>query len=78
MIALLNMSVLGFSFVFHDKAKRTQQENLLIKGYALFLLKEGVKNRYFTVRLAVSGGVGVAARLAMTVSKCENFDPFFH
>ena len=25
----LNLSVLGFSFVFHDKAKRTQQENLL-------------------------------------------------
>ena len=29
LIALLNLSVLGFSFVFHDKAKRTQQENLL-------------------------------------------------
>ena len=29
MIALLNLSVLGFSFVFHDKAKRTQQGNLL-------------------------------------------------
>ena len=29
MIALLNISVLGFSFVaFHDKAKRTQQGNL--------------------------------------------------
>ena len=28
-IVLLNLSVLGFSFVFHDKAKRTQQENLL-------------------------------------------------
>ena len=25
----LNLSVLGFSFVFHDKAKRTQQGNLL-------------------------------------------------
>ena len=33
MIALLNLSVLGFSFVFvvfHDKAKRTQQRNLLV------------------------------------------------
>ena len=30
LIALLNLSVLGFSFVvFHDKTKRTQQENLL-------------------------------------------------
>ena len=30
MIALLNLSVLGFSFVvFHNKAKRTQQGNLL-------------------------------------------------
>ena len=30
MIALLNLSVLGFSFVvFHDKAERTQQGNLL-------------------------------------------------
>ena len=26
MIALLNLFLLGFSFVFHDKAKRTQQE----------------------------------------------------
>ena len=31
MIALLNLSVLGFSFVvFHDKAKRTQQGDLLV------------------------------------------------
>ena len=30
MIALLNISVLGFSFVFLDKAKRTQQGNLLM------------------------------------------------
>ena len=31
MIPLLNLSVLGISFVvFHDKAKRTQQENLLL------------------------------------------------
>ena len=30
MIALLNLSVLGYSFVvFHDKAKRTQQGDLL-------------------------------------------------
>ena len=29
LIALLNFSVLGFSFAFHDKAKRTQQGNLL-------------------------------------------------
>ena len=29
LIALLNLSVLGFSFVFHDKAKRTQQVDLL-------------------------------------------------
>ena len=27
---LLSLSVVGFSFVFHDKAKRTQQGNLLI------------------------------------------------
>ena len=32
MIALLNLSVLGFIFVFHDKAKRTQQGNLLEQG----------------------------------------------
>ena len=31
MITLLNLSELGFSFVFHDKAKRTQQENMLNK-----------------------------------------------
>ena len=32
MIALLNLSVLGFSFVvFHDKAKRTQQGDLLVQ-----------------------------------------------
>ena len=31
MIALLNLSVLGFLLVFHDKAKRRQQGNLL--GY---------------------------------------------
>ena len=30
MIALLNLSVLGFLLVFHDKAKRTQQGNLLV------------------------------------------------
>ena len=29
LIALLNLSVLGFSFVLHDKAKRTQQGDLL-------------------------------------------------
>ena len=29
LIALLNLSVLGFLLVFHDKAKRTQQGNLL-------------------------------------------------
>ena len=29
LIAPLNLSVLGFSFVFHDKAKRTQQGDLL-------------------------------------------------
>ena len=39
MIALLNLSVLGFSFVFHDKAKRTQQGNLLGKIVLLKLLK---------------------------------------
>ena len=35
LIAQLNLSDLGFylcSFVFHDKAKRTQQENLLDEG----------------------------------------------
>ena len=30
MIVLLNLSAFGFSFVFHDKAKRTQQGNLLV------------------------------------------------
>ena len=34
LIAQLNLSVFGFSFVFHDKAKRTQQGNLLGKGGA--------------------------------------------
>ena len=29
LIALLNLSVLGFSFVFYDKTKRTQQGDLL-------------------------------------------------
>ena len=29
LIVLLTFSVLGFSFVFHDKAKRTQQGYLL-------------------------------------------------
>ena len=29
MIALLKLSLLGFSFVFHDTAKRTQPGNLL-------------------------------------------------
>ena len=38
MIALLNLSVLGFSFVvFHDKAKRTQQENLLTRCTLIFI-----------------------------------------
>ena len=33
LIALLNLYVLGFSFVvFHDKAKRTQQGNLITHG----------------------------------------------
>ena len=32
LIALFNLSVLGFSFVLHDKANRTQQGNLL--GYS--------------------------------------------
>ena len=36
-IVLLNLSVLGFSFVFHDKAKRTQQENLLQIALTVFL-----------------------------------------
>ena len=31
LIAILNSSVLGFTFVFHDKAERTQQGNLLVK-----------------------------------------------
>ena len=38
MIALLNLSALGcsfVSFVFHDKAKRTQQGNLLVKNMKL-------------------------------------------
>ena len=30
---LLNLSVLGFSFVFQDRAKRTQQGNLLCQTY---------------------------------------------
>ena len=33
------------------------------------------KSWYFTVRLTIKGGG--SATLALTVSKCENFDPFF-
>ena len=33
------------------------------------------KSGYFTVRLTVRGGG--SAPSALTVSKCENFDPFF-
>ena len=42
-------------------------------------LREVVKNGYFTVRLTVrgGGGEGRSVPLALTVSKCENFDPFF-
>ena len=41
MIALLNLSVLGFSFVvFHDKTKRTQQGNLLLR--LLFYVKKSL------------------------------------
>ena len=41
LIALLNLSVLGFLLVFHDKAKRTQQGNLLpnIQTYHTHFLK---------------------------------------
>ena len=34
------------------------------------------KSGYFTVRLTVRRGGG-SALSALTVSKCENFDPFF-
>ena len=41
------------------------------------MLREVVKkNGYFTVRLTVMGG-SESAPSALTVSKCENFDPFF-
>ena len=47
MIALLNLSVLGFSFVvvFHDKAKRTQQEDLLMVNYIVYYIAYRVKVR---------------------------------
>ena len=37
MIALLNLSVLEFLFMFHDKAKRTQQGNLLCLFQSFYL-----------------------------------------
>ena len=38
---MLNLSVLGFSFVFYDKAKRTQQGNMLgCSGVSDYFLKE--------------------------------------
>ena len=40
-------------------------------------LRRLVKNEHFTVRLIVRGGGGSASS-ALTVSKCENVDTFFH
>ena len=42
------------------------------------ILREGVKkHRYLTVRLTARGGRGAGlAPSALTVSKCENYDPF--
>ena len=40
-------------------------------------LMQGLKNGYFTVSLTVWGEGGGAAPLALTVSKCEHFYPFF-
>ena len=42
----------------------------------LLSVREVVKNGYFTVRLTVREGWGSAPSV-LTVSKCENFDPFF-
>ena len=42
----------------------------------LYSLRGVVKNSLFTVRLTVRG-VGGSAPSALTISKCENFDPFF-
>ena len=58
MIALLNLSVLGFSFVvvFHDKAKRTQQGNLL--AFAISLVVRGgscwCRSRLLKIRHLIS------------------------
>ena len=44
--------------------------------FSCFLLGSRKEGGYSTVRLTVRGGRG-SATLALTVSKCEIFDPFF-
>ena len=46
--AQLNLSTLGFSFLFHDKAKRTQQGDLLgrYKQWAAYLYNENYDMEY--------------------------------
>ena len=53
MIALLNLSVLGFLLVFHDKAKRTQQGNLLVGHQVGEVGEEEVDQSW--VRASISG-----------------------
>ena len=65
MIALLNLPVLGFSlFVFHDKAKRTQQGNLLLL----------TPPTPFTVKRALQGiflpHAGLFIKVTQTIREC--------
>ena len=48
MIALLNLSVHGFLFLFHDKTERTQQGELLggYKQWAAYLYNENYEKQY--------------------------------
>ena len=56
---------------YFDKSFREYQEGFSANG-----IREGVKKSgYSTVRLTVRGRGG-SATSALTVSKCENFDPF--
>ena len=44
------------------------------KGFLCWVMEGVKKSGFFTVSLSVWGG---AASSALTVSKCEHFDPFF-
>ena len=76
-LAQLNTHLLSNNFIVK------QQHGILISPLGSFVfdnfildIRRGVKNEYFTVRLTVRGGG--AAQSAVTISKCENVDPFFH